>query len=91
MSQQKAITRVTRGHQMTIPKAVREKLGLRVGDVVEVATDSAGRMVARKIEFEIEGRLDWKSEFAKAHKITEAEIVRISRSARREVFREEYG
>ena len=76
---------------MTIPKAVREKLGLRVGDVVEVAADSAGRMVARKIEFEREGRLDWKSEFAKAHKITEAEIVQVSRSARREVFREEYG
>ena len=90
MSLQRAITKVTRGHQITIPKSVREKLGLRVGDIVEVAADDAGRMVARKVEFEAGPTLEWKSSFARKPKITEADIVRISRSARREVFREEY-
>lgn len=75
---------------MTIPKAIREKLGLRVGDVVEVAADKTGRMVARKVTFERPGSLDWRGEFAKRHKITEADIVRISRTVRREVFRKEY-
>ncbi len=76
---------------MTIPKSIREKLGLRVGDVVQVAVDNTGRMVARKLEFGEDAKLDWKSDFARKHKITEAEIVRISKAVRREVFREEYG
>ena len=90
MSPQRAITKVTRGYQITIPKSVREKLGFRVGDVVEVATDNAGRMVAWKLEFKGDATLEWKTGFAKKYKITEAGIVRISRSARREVFKREY-
>ena len=31
--------RVTRKYQVTIPKGIREKLGLRVGDVLIVKTD----------------------------------------------------
>jgi len=76
---------------MTIPKSIREKLGLRVGDVVEVAADNTGRMVARKVVFGEGAPPDWKSDFARRHKITEADIVRISKSVRREVFKEEYG
>jgi len=75
---------------MTIPKAVREKLGLRVGDMVEVEIDNNGQMVARKVEFERTPALDWGA-FAGKHRIGQADIVRLSRSARREVFKEEYG
>jgi len=75
---------------MTIPKSVRQKLGLRVGDVVEVTTDDAGQMVAKKVELEKGAALDWGSAFGRKHKITEADIVRISRSTRWEVFKEEY-
>ena len=90
MSQQRAITRVTRGHQMTIPKAIREKVGLRIGDVVEVTADNAGRITARKLETRIMAPLDFGEEFAKKHGITAADILRLSRSVRREVFKEDY-
>ncbi len=35
----KAMTRVTRGNQVTIPKAVRYKTGLKIDDLLEVDVD----------------------------------------------------
>lgn len=90
MSGQKAVTRVTRGHQMTIPKAIREKAGLRIGDLVEVIADEAGRIMARKLEAEKADPLELGGEFGRRHRITEADIIRLSRSTRREVFKEDY-
>jgi len=90
MSEQRAITRITRGNQMTIPKAVREKVGLRIGDIVEVTADDAGRITARKLERGTGAPLDFGEEFARKHGITAANILKLSRSTRREVFREEY-
>jgi len=75
---------------MTIPKSIREKLGIRIGDAVEVTADNVGRIVARKLEPEKATPLDWGEEFRRKHSITEAGIVRILRGTRREVFKEEY-
>lgn len=41
--------RVTRNYQMTIPREVRSKLKLRVGDVVEVEAVDAQRVVLKRI------------------------------------------
>lgn len=42
-----SISTVTAKGQVTIPKAIRERLGLREGDVLEFSIDDAGRIVAR--------------------------------------------
>jgi AbrB family looped-hinge helix DNA binding protein len=41
-------TRVSERGQITVPKAVRERLGLRPGDELDVAEEN-GRLVARKV------------------------------------------
>ncbi|HEX9726491.1 MAG TPA: AbrB/MazE/SpoVT family DNA-binding domain-containing protein [Vicinamibacteria bacterium] len=41
---------VTSKGQVTIPKAIRERLGLSEGDTLEFAIDDAGRIVARPAE-----------------------------------------
>ena len=41
--------RVTRNYQVTIPALVRESVGLKVGDVVEVYVDAEGRIVIEKV------------------------------------------
>lgn len=46
-----AIVRVTRNSQITIPKEVREKVGIKEGDRVEVTVEG-DRVVIRKIELE---------------------------------------
>lgn len=38
---------VTSKGQITIPKAIRDRLGLGVGDTLEFTVDEKGRMVAR--------------------------------------------
>jgi AbrB family looped-hinge helix DNA binding protein len=38
---------VTTKGQVTIPKAIRERLGLAVGDTLEFTVDEEGRIVAR--------------------------------------------
>ena len=38
---------VTSKGQVTIPKAIRERLGLSEGDTLEFSIDDAGRIVAR--------------------------------------------
>ena len=75
---------------MTIPKTIREKAGFRIGDVVEVTVDKTGRFTARKLEAGTVAPLDFGEEFAKKHGITAASILKLSRSARREVFKEDY-
>ncbi len=41
------ISTVTAKGQITIPKAIRERLGLSAGDTLEFSVDDAGRIVAR--------------------------------------------
>jgi len=41
--------KVTRSFQVTIPKEVREALGIRVGDYLRVYLDDKGRIVMEKI------------------------------------------
>ena len=42
--------KVTRSFQVTIPKEVREALGIRVGDYLNVYVDDRGRIVMEKVE-----------------------------------------
>ncbi|MEZ0345359.1 MAG: AbrB/MazE/SpoVT family DNA-binding domain-containing protein [Infirmifilum sp.] len=44
--------RVTRSNQVTIPKDVREALGIREGDLLEVYVDERGRIVMEKVRGE---------------------------------------
>ena len=41
------ISTITATGQVTIPKAIRARLGLREGDKLEFSIDDAGRIVAR--------------------------------------------
>ena len=41
------ISTITAKGQVTIPKAIRERLGLSEGDKLEFSIDDAGRIVAR--------------------------------------------
>ena len=41
------ISTITAKGQVTIPKAIRERLGLSEGDTLEFSIDDAGRIVAR--------------------------------------------
>lgn len=41
--------KVTRSFQVTIPKEVRETLGIRVGDYLNVYFDDKGRIVMEKV------------------------------------------
>ncbi|MBE8538698.1 AbrB/MazE/SpoVT family DNA-binding domain-containing protein [Geoglobus acetivorans] len=46
-----AIVKVTRNSQITIPKEVREKVGIKEGDRVDVTVEG-DKVVIRKIEME---------------------------------------
>jgi len=35
--------------QVTIPKVIRERLGIRAGEILEVSEDAQGRVVATKL------------------------------------------
>ena len=41
------ISAITAKGQVTIPKAIRERLGLGAGDMLEFSIDDAGRIIAR--------------------------------------------
>jgi AbrB family looped-hinge helix DNA binding protein len=41
--------KVTRSFQVTIPREVREALGIRVGDYLNVYVDEKGRIVMEKV------------------------------------------
>jgi AbrB family looped-hinge helix DNA binding protein len=75
---------------MTIPKSIREKAGLRIGDLLEVTTDETGRVTAKRLGAESVLSLELGGEFGRKHGISEADVVRLSRRTRREVFKEEY-
>ena len=91
MAVRKAITKVTRGNQVTIPKSIREKTGLRIGDVIEIMVDETGGITARKLEPVKTAALVEGGDFGRKHGITERDIIKISKIARRVVFKEEYG
>ena len=41
------ISTITAKGQVTIPKAIRERLGLREGDMLEFSVDDVGQIIAR--------------------------------------------
>ncbi|MEM0494139.1 MAG: AbrB/MazE/SpoVT family DNA-binding domain-containing protein [Thermofilum sp.] len=41
--------KVTRSYQVTLPKDVREAVGIEVGDYLEVYVDERGRIVMEKV------------------------------------------
>jgi AbrB family looped-hinge helix DNA binding protein len=46
------VVKVTRNSQVTLPKEIREKLGINEGDIVEIRTE-LGKIVIEKIEEDI--------------------------------------
>jgi len=46
------VAKVTRNSQITIPKDIREKLGIKEGDIVEIRTE-LGKVIIEKIENDI--------------------------------------
>lgn len=44
--------KVTRSYQVTLPREVREAVGIRVGDSLEVYVDERGRIVMEKVRGE---------------------------------------
>ncbi len=41
--------KVTRNYQVTIPREIRERVGLREGDYLEVSLDDRGRIVMERV------------------------------------------
>ncbi|GAB6945323.1 AbrB/MazE/SpoVT family DNA-binding domain-containing protein [Vulcanisaeta sp. JCM 14467] len=48
----KVLVKVTRNYQVTIPASVRERLGIRIGDLLSVEVDG-DRIILRKVVQEI--------------------------------------
>lgn len=44
-----SIVKVTRKRQVTLPKEVSEKAGIKVGDYVKIYVDESGRIVVEKV------------------------------------------
>ena len=44
------MVKVTRKYQVTIPKEVREELGIKIGDEVEFVRNERGEFVIKKLE-----------------------------------------
>ena len=44
------MVKVTRKYQVTIPKEVREELGIKIGDEVEFVKNERGEFVIKKLE-----------------------------------------
>ncbi len=86
----KATTRVTRGHQVTIPKVVRDNAGLKVGDLLEVTVEDDGGILMRRLPMGEPPILEWGKEFARMHKITGDQILHAVRSMRSSLFKNEY-
>jgi len=42
--------KVTRNYQVTIPREIRERVGLREGDYLEVSLDRQGRIVMERVK-----------------------------------------
>lgn len=42
--------KVTRSYQVTLPKDVRDRVGIQVGDYLEVYIDEHGRIVMEKVK-----------------------------------------
>jgi AbrB family looped-hinge helix DNA binding protein len=78
---------VTSKGQVTIPKAIRERLGLAVGDTLEFTVDEEGRIVARPDEVG-EGVLGILRDLAPDHPLS---IEQINEAARRGAVRADNG
>ena len=44
------MVKVTRKYQVTIPKSVREELGIKIGDEIEFVKNERGEIVIKKVE-----------------------------------------
>ncbi len=71
--------KVTRNYQVTIPSEIREELGIREGDYLEVYVDSEGRIIMKRVE---RARKTLRS----GRKLIIEEIEEIIERGRREAF-----
>jgi antitoxin PrlF len=70
-----ATTTLTSKGQITLPKAVRERLSLREGDRLRVSVDAVGRMtLERELRPSLDGLCGLLASLAKARPVSVAEM-----------------
>jgi len=74
-----ARVKVTRNYQVTIPREVREKVGLREGDYLEVSLDERGRIVMERVR-------PTRRTLRAGRKLTPEEIERLIEAGMREAL-----
>lgn len=83
------ISRVTSKGQITIPKAIRERLNLEEGDKVAFIEDESGKIVITKSSVvALREFLDSMAKEAKANGITEDELLDDLKQVREEMWNE---
>lgn len=84
------VVRVQEKGQVTIPRAIREKLGLKKGDLVTFVETEAG-VVIQPVELVLSAALDEIGQALKEQGITLEELIESGREVRGEIYREKYG
>jgi AbrB family looped-hinge helix DNA binding protein len=83
------VSRVTSKGQITIPKAIRERLNLEEGDKVAFIEDESGKIVITKSSLiELREFLDSMAKKAQANRITEDELLDDLKQVREEMWNE---
>ena len=71
--------KVTRNYQVTIPREIRERAGLREGDYLEVSLDRQGRIVMERVK-------PTRKTLRSGRKLTPEEIERLIEAGMREAL-----
>ncbi len=83
------VVRVQEKGQVTIPRAIREKLGLKKGDLVTFVETEAG-IVIQPVELVLSAALDEIGQALKEKGFTLDALIESGREIRGEIYREKY-
>ena len=76
--------------QLTIPRDICQQLGIDIGDQVELSAEDGRLVVTPSRKLALDALAEIRSAFARSG-ITEEELQRAAREARKELIRERYG
>ena len=76
--------------QLTLPRDICRQLGIDIGDQVELSAEDGRLVVTPSRKLALDALAEIRSAFARSG-ITEDELQRAAREARKELIRERYG
>lgn len=68
------ITQVRQNYQITLPAELRKRLGLKIGDLMEIAVQGAKLILIPKRTVDLEDAWFWTKEWQEAEREAEADI-----------------